>query len=251
MQFLVVLGIASVSLFFLAKASSVMSGETSKKTPATITVTGSGEFFAVPDVATFSFSVEKDGTTQKEAKDAGAAVMNNIIDSLKKDYNLADKDLKTTNLSVNPKYEYPQPCYGYNCPARNPKVVGYTFSQSITVKIKDMDKAGEITAAITEMGATNVYGPEFTLDNEDEANAKARQDAIVDAKVKAVKLAKQLGVKLGKVQSFSENRGGGMYPMYSGAVMKTEMAMDASVTPEIPAGENKYTSEVVITYEIR
>lgn len=250
-QALVVIAVLSVAVFFLASAKNAMRGNYEGKVPATITVTGEGEFFAVPDTATFSFSVEKDGITQKDAKDAGAAIINTIIESLKKDYNMADKDLKTTNLSVNPKYEYDQPCYGYNCPARNPKVIGYTFSQSVTVKINNLDTAGEVAGKLAEWGATNVYGPEFTLADEDEANAKARQDAIVDAKVKAMKLSKQLGVRLGDIQSFSESNGGGMYPLAYGSMAKVEMAMDASVTPELPAGENKYVSNVTITYEIR
>jgi uncharacterized protein YggE len=249
---LIIVGILSLSLFFLASANRAMKSEYKDKMPATIIVSGDGEFFAVPDTATFTFSVEKEGVTQKEASDTGATIINTIVDSLKKDYGMSEtKDLKTTNLSISPKYEYARPCYGYACPVSNPKIVGYTFSQSLTVKIKDLDKAGEISAKLAEWGATNVYGPDFTLADEDLAKEKARQDAIVDAKVKATTLAKQLGVKLGKIQNFSENAGGGIYPVAYGRDMMVSSSMEKSVAPQLPTGENKYSSVVTITYEIR
>ncbi len=250
-QGLVIATVVCLCLFFLAGAKKGLDTNYKNEMPATITVSGTGEFFAVPDTATFSFSVERDGKTQKEASDSGATVINTIIDALKKDYGMSDtKDLKTTNLSISPKYEYAAPCYGYKCPVSNPKISGYTFSQSVTVKVKDLDNAGEITAKLAEWGASNVYGPDFTLADEDEANGKARQDAIVDAKVKAATLAKQLGVRLGDIQSFSEN--GGAYPMMyrTESTMKAGMAMD-SVAPQMPTGENKYSSNVTIVYEIR
>ena len=251
-QGLTIAVVVSLCLFFLTGAKNSMSGLSKDKMQATITVEGSGEFFAVPDTATFSFSVEKEGTTQKAAQDAGAAVINTIIDTLKKDYSMSDtKDLKTTNLSVSPKYEYARPCYGFNCPVSSPKIVGYTFSQSVTVKVKDLEKAGEISAKLGELGATNVYGPDFTLADEDEANAKARQDAIVDAKVKAMKLSKQLGVKLGKIQSFSENNSSPMMYGRGAEMMNASVSMDKAAVPQLPTGENKYVSTVYITYEIR
>lgn len=249
-RFLITIGILSLSIFFLAEANSSMRSRDKDKTPATITVTGSGEFFAVPDTATFTFSVEKEAKTQKEASDIGATIINTIVDTLKKDYGMSDtKDLKTLNLSISPKYEYARPCYGYTCPVSNPKIVGYTFSQSVSVKVKDLDKAGELSVKLAEMGATNVYGPDFTLADETAAQEKARQDAIVDAKVKATTLAKQLDVKLGKIQSFSESNGGTM-PMYS-SMMRSDMAIEKSVIPQVPTGENKYSSNVTIVYEIR
>ncbi len=242
--------IVSLCLFFLAGAKNWVESADNKKETATITVSGEGEFFAVPDTATFSFSVEKEGATQKIASDSGATVINKIIDALKKDYGMTDKDLKTTNLSISPKYEYNKPCYGRVCPmypeSSSPKIIGYTFSQSVTVKIKDLEKAGEISAKLAEWGATNTYGPDFTLSDEDEAMAKARQDAIVDAKVKAMKLSKQLGVRLGEIKSFSENGNGGYPMMYESKVMNQDMAAGAAVAPQLPTGENKYSSNVIL-----
>lgn len=257
LQGLVTVGIVSLSLFFLAKTSEALRGNYTREMPPTITVSGEGEYFAVPDTATFNFTVEREGKTQKEANDIGAVAMNKILDSIKKEFSLDSKDIKTTSISVNPKYEYNTPCRADVCPmympvSSNPKIIGYVFNQSVTVKVRNLEKAGDIAANLAELGATNVYGPDFTVADEDVAKESARMEAIKDAKVKAMKLSKQLGVRLGKVQSFSENGGGGMYPMYaSTAGYARDSVSEKAVAPELPTGENKYSSSVSITYEIR
>lgn len=247
---LVLIAAACLSIFFLTKSYEAINGSKTDQPQATITVSGDGEYFAIPDTAAFTFSVEKDGATQKIAQDAGTEIMNKILDTLKKDYKMTDKDLKTINFSVNPKYEYGPACYGGYCPPSNPKINGYTFTQTVTAKVRDLDNLGEIGAKLAELGATNVSGPDFTLADEDDAKNKARTDAITKAKVKARILSNQLGVRLGKISSFSENTNGGGYPMYAGAAMDMKASF-ANPAPQIPTGENKYTSNVSITYEIK
>lgn len=247
---LVLIAAACLSIFFLTKSYEAINGGKTDKQQATITVTGDGEYFAIPDTAAFTFSVEKDGATQKIAQDTGTEVMNKILASLKKDYGMTDKDLKTINFSVNPKYENAPTCWGGYCPQNNPKIIGYTFTQTVTAKVRDLDNVGEIGAKLAELSATNVSGPDFTLANEDDAKNKARTDAINTAKEKAEILANQLGVKLGKISSFSENTNGA-YPMYAGGDMMVSSFATKAAAPQIPTGENKYTSNVSITYEIK
>jgi uncharacterized protein YggE len=246
---LIIVAGVCLSIFFLANAYGSLRGDAKDKPVATISVSGDGEYFAVPDTAMFTFTVQKDGATQKIAKDTGSEIMNKILDVLKKDYKMTDKELKNIDLSINPKYEYGPVCYGGYCPQTNPKITGYTFTNTVTVKISDLDKAGEISSKLAELGATNVSGPNFSLKNEDDAKNQARTDAINKAKEKAKVLADQLGVKLGKIQSFSENNGGGVYPMYDSAMVSSFATK--SVVPQLPAGENKYSSNVTITYEIK
>jgi uncharacterized protein YggE len=92
-------------------------------------------------------------------------------------------------------------------------------------------------------------GPNFTIDNEDGLKVEARKIAIDDAKVKAQKLASDLGVRLGKITSFSES-GNNPAPIMYGKAMMLE-APSAPAPAEIPKGENKITSDVTITYELR
>src|SRR5690606_38170187 len=100
-------------------------------------------------------------------------------------------------------------------------------------------------------GVTDIYGPNFTVDDETELKREARQKAIEDARAKARQLADDLDVRLVRVVSFSEN-GGGYYPMFArGAAMDMAVSSEAKAAPELPTGENTITSYVTITYEIR
>jgi uncharacterized protein YggE len=218
-----------------------------------ITVTGYGEVNAIPDIASVSFTISKDATTAKEAQNQVAQIEGKVLEFLKTS-NILDKDIKTTNSSFYPKYEYKysklMPCNEYGCPPSNGQnvIVGYTASESITVKIRNTDDAGKIIEGLSGLGVSNLYGPDFTIDDEDGLKEIARKNAIDDAKMKAQKLAKDLGVRLGDITSFNES---GNYPT-SMMYLKNEMADSAgSSAPSLPKGENTITSDVTITYEIR
>jgi uncharacterized protein len=212
----------------------------------TITVTGKGEVMVKPDIATVSFGVTVENMDVVKAQTAATTKMNSIIDLLKtKD--VAEKDIKLTNYNIYPRYDYLRAdLYPYS---GKQTLAAYVVSQTVEVKIRDISKAGEILSGVGTLGVTDVSGLTFTVDNQDEVKDQARDLAIVDAKAQAKVLAKGLGVKLVKITAFSEN---GNYPVYY--EMNKSMALGAaadSVTPQVPMGENKITSNVTITYEIR
>ncbi len=232
-----------------------------------ITVSGTGEVTAVPDVAEVTFEVVTEKPTVEAAQTAAAEDMNAILAFIKKE-GIDEKDIKTTNYSANPRYEWRDtvmpmsaPSYGggadaalsypYPVPDNDTRVlVGYEVRQSVSVKIRDTEKTGAILAGVGGLGATNIYGPTFTIDDEDELQREARQEAIDDARTKAEQLADDLDVKLVRIVSFSES-GGGYYPMYRGLEAAAYDSSETKVTPEIPAGENTISAYVTITYEIR
>lgn len=216
----------------------------------TITVSGKGEMLAVSDIASLNVNLNKEGKTAKEAQDLLNESITKTLSYLK-EKNIEDKDIKSEYGGLNPKYSYEQPvCYTYPCPTKDPKIIGYTATQSITIKIREVDTASEIRTGLAGIGVTDISGPTFSIDDEENFKDQARSKAILDAKEKAKVLAKELEVKLGKVVNFSENSGGGNYPMYAAKEM---MAADSlsSAAPTLPKGENKITSQVSITYEIR
>jgi uncharacterized protein YggE len=218
----------------------------------TITVSGTGEAFAVPDTATFSFSVVEEDESVAKAQDTATKKMNIALALLEK-ADIEEKDIKTTGYNIHPQYDYVREiCTAYSCPPGKRELRGYQVSQTISVKVRETGEAGQILADIGSVGVTNVSGLNFTVDDEDEPKRVARKDAIKDAETKAIELANDLGVRLVRVVSFNES-GGNYYPKrYDMAVM--EMAADGAVggaVPEIPVGENKITSNVSITYEIR
>ncbi len=216
---------------------------------ATVTLSGHGEIQAVPDIANISFTISKDAKTAKEAQDSVAEVE---VEALKvlRDNEILDKDIKTTDASFYPKYEYQYvKCTDYGCPPGKNVVVGYTSSESISVKIRNTDNVSTIMDSLSEAGVSNLNGPNFSIDDEDGLKAEARKEAIDDAGAKARTLARDLGVKLGKVVSFSESDN---YPVpYYSDMMMSAKAESAPVRAELPKGENTISSDVYITYEIR
>ncbi len=224
----------------------------------TITVTGHGEVTAVPDLATIYFTVESSKDTQKAAGEEVNGKVKNILAFLK-DNDIADKDIKTDAYNSYPKYSQQRPCPVYYgapvdvapCEVGESKIIGYTVSQSITVKIRKIDDSlSTVIDGINKFGVTNMNGPSMTIDKQDDLKVEARKKAIDEAKKKAKVLAKDLGVRLGDVTSFSENGGG--YPMY---FAKSEVMMDSAAgsapTPELPKGENTISSDITIVYEIK
>ena len=222
-------------------------------TPAnTISFEGQGEMSAVPDVAVISFSVRQDAKTMKEAQDVVSKKITEVLDFLEKT-GIAKKDIKTLNYSSYPKYEYPEsrPCTQFYCPpVGNPKVSGFEVSQNIDVKVRDTEKVSKILDVLASIGVTDISGPNFSIDDEQKLKDESRLKAIKNAKVKAESLAKDLGINLGRIVNFYE---AGNYPIYGGLEMKAMSADSggAAPAPELPLGENKFISNVTITYEIR
>ena len=220
----------------------------------TITVSGDGEVFAVPDTATFSVTVQEEAKTVKDAQDTATKKSNDIVAYLKTQ-GIDEKDIQTTDYSVSPQYDYSQgvcPASGY-CPPGKQTLRGFQVSQTLTIKVRDTKKAGDLLSGVGALGASQVSGLSFTIDDQDALEAQARDKAIAKAKTKAEELANSLGVSIVRVVGFSENAN---YPIpYAYGRGGVAMAMDSTATekaaPDVPVGQNKITSNVSVTYEIR
>ncbi len=250
--------LAVLSLFFVVKVLSEFKsyGYIGNQYGAqnTISVTGDGEVFTVPDIAEITFDVTEEGKLVPDAQKKATEKMNGIIASLKK-AGIAEKDIKTVGYNIYPNYEYQTKSIvcpvGSYCPQEGKQVlIGYKVSHSILLKVRKTEQAGTILSSLGTLEVTNLSGINFTIDDEDKVKNDAREKAITSAKEKADTLASQLGVKLVRIISFSE---GGNYPIFYGKAMaiSADSGMRGAPTPEIPAGENKITSSVTITYEIR
>ena len=224
--------------------------------PITISVEGVGEVFATPDVATFTFLVEAKEDDAVSAQNKVSEIMDNIRAYLN-EVSVEEKDIKTKYFNLSPRYEYPDfSCngFGYCPPSRNePTIVGYQVSQSVSVKVRDTEKAGEILSIIGEKGAMNVSGLSFTIDDEDALMAEAREKAINDAREKAEVLAKNLDARIVRISGFWE--GGNAYQIYStandGRFLLDTTESFAPKDASLPIGENTIIVKVNISYEIR
>lgn len=234
----------------------------------TIVVSGTGEAYAIPDIATFSFSVTESASTVKQAQDNANVKINKAL-AVVKDSGVDDKDVQTTNYNVYPKYEYssaycPQPVSPMSgsvgsagvsssaviyCPPGKQTLTGYEVDQTITVKVRDTTKVGDLVTKVGALGVSNISGVQFTVDKPEQYEAQARTQAINNAKAKAKELAKELGVSLGKIIDYNEN---GINPMYG--FEKSAGVMSNAAVPQpatLPQGQSKITSDVSITYEIK
>jgi uncharacterized protein len=227
--------------------------------PNTISVQGKGEIFAKPDIATFSFAVEAEAVDAAGAQEKSATAMNAIVDYLKNDGKVEEKDIKTSGYSLNPKYRWEQGiCTQFGCPNGKQILEGYTVSQIVTVKVRDTAKAGDLISNVGTKGATNISGLSFTIDDDEALKRQARELAIKDAKENAQKLSQDLGMRLGRMMNYWEDQGGYPVPMYDMAMSARAESMNGmggdemkAMSPSIPSGENTITSNVTIVYEIK
>lgn len=241
--------VASVFVAFLAIGAGERLWQAGPPATNVISVSGTGKSAAIPDIATISFTVIGEGKNASQAQDE-ATKKNNVALALLKEKGIAEKDFKTTSYSVNPKYSYPQPCYNQPCVYNEQRIIGYQVTQTTEVKIRDTAKVGDLLSALGDAGISQLYGPNFTVENEDAVRAAARKEAIDEARAKAKVLARDLGVSLVRVVNFNENSGGYPTPFYGRAdvFIATESSKAA---PEVAPGENEIVSNVTITYEIR
>lgn len=221
-------------------------------------VSGEGKVVVVPDVAKVSFSVTTEGGKDLATINTeNTNQYNKIVDFLK-GKNIPKEDIETTQSSVNPRYQT------YNCyqtysptsavrPCPPSEIVGYTVKKSVSVKIRDFAKIGEVMAGVVDNGANEVSGLNFTIDDRSKAENEAREEAIKQAKEKAETIAKAGGFRLGNLLSIDENS---VRPYYDMPMMATEAyglggATKASPAPSIEPGSDEISVNVYLRYEIR
>jgi len=213
-------------------------------TQNTISVAGTGEIWAKPDVAIIDFSVVSERKNVEEALAENTQKMNKIIETLQ-NKQISKNDLKTTNFNVYPRYEwYEKSDYSFS---GKRVLVGYEVRQSLQVKIRDLLRTGEIIQAAIQAGANEVGDLHFIIEKEEELKLQARAQAIKQAKEKARDIAQQLAVRLGKIVSFNENS---ITPFPYRSSMKSTQAGGAD-TVQIEEGTNKIEVQVNIVYEIK
>jgi uncharacterized protein YggE len=207
----------------------------------TITISGEGKIYATPDVGLIDVGVISQASTVAPAQKDNVQKMNKITQAMK-DLGVDEKDMKTTAYNISPRYQY------NNYYSRN-DIIGYEVSQTLEVKIRNLDKVGDIIAKAAELGANQTGSLAFTFDDPEKTNAEARTKAIANAKEKADALASVLGVKLVRIVSFTESSYIPPSPYYSEKALG--MGGGGAPTPDIQTGQNEITSNVSIIYEIQ
>ena len=206
--------------------------------PRTITVTGQGEAVAAPDMAVLSIGVRTDGATAAAALRANSAAMTETIAKLK-DLGVENRDIQTSGLSINARYDYERS-------RSNPTLIGYTASNSLTVKLRDLQSAGDVIDQAVSSGANSLGGISFTFSDPKPLQDDARRNAVARARAKADLLTEAAGVRLGSVLTIHDGYAAAPSPR---PVMARMEAMSDTAVP-LQAGESVVTANVTIIYEI-
>ena len=213
-------------------------------------VTGEGKVVGIPDVAAFTFSVISQGGKDLAKLQTENNTKANKAIAYLKDGGVSKDDIKTDGYNVEPRYQY------FSCPTQMSaacppaEIVGYSVTQTVSVKARDFGKIGSLVSGVVSNGANSVSQLNFTIDEPSTLENAARTKAIDQAKAKAQAIAKAGGFSLGKLLDIQE---GGYYPqpMYyaKSAMMETSMG-GAPVAPDIQAGSQDVKINVTLRYEI-
>ncbi|HEY8870567.1 MAG TPA: SIMPL domain-containing protein [Candidatus Limnocylindrales bacterium] len=162
-----------------------------------ITVEGVGRVTVSPDLAAITAGVQADGSTAAAAQSRASAAMAKII-AAEKALGVVDKDLATQWVALQPQYQYSQ------SGSTPPKVIGYQASQTLSIKVRHLEKAGGVIDAAVGAGANQIGGISFSVSDATAASAQARTAAVTDARARAQALASAASVTLGSAIAISE-----------------------------------------------
>src|SRR3990172_991417 len=213
------------------------------KPQETISVTSQGTAQTTPNVATITATIETQNKNLDQARSQNEQKVSAIVAKIK-DLGTSEKDIKTQNISAGQSYE-PQMLM-YHVP---PRPNTNTFSTSLEITIRNFDAADEVLAVLTQNGASNLYGPNLTLDEnaQEEIKSKARENAIESARKKAEELAKLSGRKLGKAVKIQE-AGDVVFPQPFYAQSELDLKQKASL---IQPGQNEVTINLAVDFELK
>jgi uncharacterized protein YggE len=203
-------------------------------------ISATGEVTRVPDVAIISTGVVTRAPTATGAIRQNAARMERVRSALRQ-AGVADKDIQTSSLSLNPEYHYEQ--------NKAPRLTGYQASNQVSVRFRDIGDTGKILDALVAEGANQISGPSLTIDKPEEALDEARLKAIANGRARADLYARALGMRVVRLLSVSEGGGYAVpppMPMYARA---EAASMDAQT--KIDPGEQKVQVGVNMSFELQ
>jgi uncharacterized protein YggE len=211
-----------------------MTDETSPR--GTIVVSGTGRVAVDPDVADLRLGVAVSRPTVEAARSAAAEAMTAILAAVTA-AGVAQRDVRTTLLSVQPRYDYRD--------GKPPTLVGYDLANVVEVTARDLAGLGAIVDGALSAGATSLDGLSFRVDDPREAERAARIAAVAEARSRAEVLAEAAGVAISGVADIVE---GGPPPTWPQPKAARMLASDAG-TP-VEAGTTEISVTVTVTFRI-
>jgi len=202
-------------------------------------VTATGEVMRVPDVAIITAGVVSRSATATAALQDASTRMAKVLAALKR-AGVADRDIQTSNVSLNPEYRYPQ--------NESPQLTGYTATNQLTIRFRDIAASGKILDALVSQGANQINGPSLTIDKPEAALDEARAKAIAAGRARAEIYARGIGMRVVRVVAVSES--GNSYPVPPPMPMYARAEMSQAKTA-IEPGEQKLQVNLAMTFELQ
>ncbi len=224
----------------LPPAGFAVAADEAKPMSPTISITSSGTAAAKPDQAAITVGVTNTAQTAKAALAANAASMQPVVTALKAS-GIEPRDIQTSNFNLQPAYEYFQD-------GKPPKLTGYQVSNTVSIRLRKIEKLGEILDKVVGEGSNQISGVQFIVSKADELRDDARKAAVANATRIAKTYAAAAGVQLGAVISISEPTANSDSPMRGREMM--DQAKAASSTP-IEAGEEMLQATVTIVWVLK
>ncbi|MDD5738796.1 MAG: SIMPL domain-containing protein [Candidatus Pacebacteria bacterium] len=213
--------------------------------PEMLSVSGEGKASIAPDVATVDLGITTEGVKVEDIVKTNTEKMNKVILEIK-NLGIEEKDIKTINYSLQPRYDWSQ--NGVRISR------GYTLTQTIKVKIRDFAKIGDALGVASDNGVNNIGDLQFTIDDLEKAKSIAREKAIDQAKQKAKLISQQTGLKLKKIINVYEDTGAYPYPAYDSVGMGAsykEAVSSVAPAPVIQTGEQEITVKITLNYRTK
>ena len=229
----------------LSPATSFAQVQTAAMAPdaTRLDLTVTGKTTRVPDVATISTGVQTRARTAQEAISENATRMKSVIAALR-DAGVEERDIRTSQLNLNPQYDHRR-----ENAQGGPELTGYTATNQVSVRFRDIAKSGAIIDALVSAGANQINGPMLSIDDPEAAMDEARADAIAKGRQRAELYAAAMGMRVARIVMVSEGGRVNRPPiMVTGS---RAMAMDmAEASTEIVPGEQDVAITLQMSFDL-
>jgi uncharacterized protein YggE len=215
--------------------------QTAEPQPRRIVVLGEGEASVKPDIAILSLAVMREAPSAGEALGLNSKAMSDVIAALKA-AGVAERDLQTAGVQINPRYDYVNKPDG----TQVAKLAAYQVTNTVTVRVRDLAKTGEIIDKAVSLGVNQGGGVTFTNDDPKATLTEARKNAVADAIDKAKTLTEAAGVKLGQVMEITDVS----YAQPPLPIQAKAFDGAAAEATPVEAGENVYKVQVNVTFAL-